>query len=1425
MKAKYLIVILFSLLLFPKAYPFIDLHSTIFTTNDGLENNFVRHIYQDSKGFMWMSTLNGLTRYDGHTFITFQPEKSEQISLLDHHVRKVAEDKNNFLWIDIAPDYYNCYDLKHERFVDFTGKNEQNLHFSHRYQSSNGDTWLRQSNNGCRRVRYKDGEFSSVKFNKSNGKLPSNIVRAFSEDKNGIIWVCTDKGLAKVNNENTQILNSELDFIDIVFYKDKVYALTSELIIYTQSADGSEMVMVTRLLSGSDLPTISSIFLYADQWVILSSAGGRIFRMTDENVISDSRFNVPNGQTIIDDKGNYFIYDSKGLIRYINSNTGRIKDFQIPIKDRPTDQWCKIIQDSRGLIWIATFGNGLYIYDPDTDETRAFDYRIDSKNHIVSNSLAFIAEDRTGGIWISSESAGISHITVLSDNIKFIYPENVNITDNSNAVRLIYQLSDGDILISNREGDLYHYDDQLKQIAITSTFPSSIYSLLEEPKGVVWYGSRAHGIFKSDFHKTKSATINLLPGNRVTAIYSDFKNRIWLSAYNVLDGTTNDGLTLAVSDKGHFKFSRYLNNRPMDMGVRYITADHDNWMWVGTNNGLCVFHPDSIIENPDSYYLYNYDQGDLLASRVKCLFFDSKCRMWVGTMGGGLSMCEPSGNYSNLTFTHYGKSEGLTNNIIQSIQEDNNGKIWVATEYGISRITPENHKIENFFFSSTVLGNVYSESSALRLPDGRLMFGTSHGMVVFDPNDIESPSPIASIALTGLKIDGITVTPNGDDSPLKSAITYTNKITLNHFQNSFIVEFSTFDYSTIGTARYIYMLENFETEWSTPSSLNFAAYKKLDPGTYILRVKAFNSAGELSDQEATLEIVIKPPIWKSTIAYLIYFCILIALSYFVVVIIHKFNVLRNRIQIEKQLTEFKLKFFTNISHEFRTPLTLIIGSLERLQGIGNLSSELVYPLQVMNKSTNRMLRLINQLLEFRKIQHDKQKLVLEKSDLIGFLKEIIDTFETLARDKQICFSFRHWNLNQDIFFDKGILDKVVYNLLSNAIKYTPSGGAVELSVGVNADDNQLVLVVSDTGIGIPPEKRSELFSRFMQSSFSHDSIGIGLNLTKDLVNLHNGSISYTENQGGGSIFKVVLPIDPSGYSETDFLAIDENIGVFDNSSLNVQNTTKHSTTLDEIQSVSHRKKILLIEDDIDVNNYLKNELSNNYDVISEMNGIAGLETAKSFDGDLIVCDVMMPGMNGFELTRQLKGNFETCHIPIILLTAMNSLENKLEGTQSGADAYITKPFSPKLLLAQIDQLINQRETLRDKFSKDPTMNTTALSTSELDEKFAEKLHGILVNYYSDTSFTLDDFAAKLKMGRTLFFRKVKGVTGYSPNEYLRVFRLKNAVELLKSGEFNVTEVAYKVGMNDPLYFSKCFKKQFGIAPSTYLRGQKETGEE
>lgn len=733
--------------------------------------------------------------------------------------------------------------------------------------------------------------------------------------------------------------------------------------------------------------------------------------------------------------------------------------------------------------------------------------------------------------------------------------------------------------------------------------------------------------------------------------------------------------------------------------------------------------------------------------------------------------------------------------MVQSVVETEDGNLWVSTQQGVSCWKAKDNSFDNYLFSRVMMGNVYNENSAVCLDDGRVLLGGNYGLTIINPSRISHVKGQTSVVFTSHP--------------------YSDEMTLSYEERSPKINFSTLDYSDVNNVKYTYWLEGYDSSWSVPSPTPWVNYQNLPFGSYRLHVKASYSDG-IWGKESVLDISVEPPFYLSVWAWVFYALFLTVVIVMVVKSIREKNILKGKIKFEQEFTRYKLVFFTNIAHEFRTPLTLIQGSLEkekRIMKTNHWQLELEKTVRTMDKSVQRMLRLIDQLLEFRKMQAGKLKLSLQETDVVMFVQGICKMFDDAAESKQIDFKFESQLPAYLMYLDQQKMDKVVFNLLSNAFKYTPAKGTISVSLSFT---DVLTIRVADTGVGIPQEKRAQLFSRFMQSSYTGESFGIGLHLTHELVRTHHGEITYQENEGGGSVFVVTIPLQKDCYEASDFLVKNSPILKAD---LTKERDGQEEKTTDAVPSAPsaplNRRTILLIEDDNDVREFLLSELESCFDLKVASDGKAGIAMAKELDVDLIVSDVMMPGMNGFELTKRLKNSFETSHIPIILLTALSTDENVLEGTESGADAYITKPFSPQLLMARILQLLNQREILRQKFGKVPQEIRSAMLRNEQDSLFVKRLDSIVYSRLGEQDLSADKVAGLLHLGRTIFYKKVRGTTGYTPNEYIRVIRLRKAAELLKEGEKNVSEVAYAVGFDNPYYFSKCFKEQFGMPPSQY----------
>ena len=879
MKHTILLALISLITLIPNAYGEIELRAKQMRTTDGLPSNSIRNIYQDSKGFLWLGTLNGLSRYDGNSFLNFQPEinANGRISLIDNRINKVIEDQNGFLWIGTSPELYSCYDLQKSRFVDFTGSGEYEQNYAYSLFASNGDMWLYHKANGARHIITKsDRTMTSVEFKTERGNLPDNRVQFITEDEAGRIWIGTMRGLVFISKGDFNIIDRKNNFVAAITHERDIFFLTDDGYIYWYNTTSGKLSKSAELPAGKIRSNCK--FAFKNQWIIFTSTGTYNYDFNSHKVTTDPKLNIKEGIVLNDNRDNYWVFNHTGKIYYILSETGETKELQLIPKDKLSyidNERYHIVHDSRGIIWISTYGNGLFAYKPSEDKLEHFVSNT-KDSPIGSDFLLAIMEDKAGAIWVSSEHSGLSRITISNEGITRIYPESPDLFDRSNTIRMLSRTDDGNIWIGTRRGGLYNYDIHLKPQYNNQYLHSNVYFITEDDRGKLWMGTRGEGLKIGDtWYKNIPSDPSSLANDHIFSIYRDKKDRMWI-------GTFGGGLDLAEpTADGKYKFRHFFQQKYGLKMVRDLLEDENGMIWMGTSEGFCIFHPDSLIANSDNYHLFNNVNGKFCSNEIRCLFRDSKGRMWVGTSGAGINQCTPTDNYNSLEYEHYGIPEGLVNNVVMSIEEDNQGKLWVATEYGISKFTPENHSFENYFFSSYTLGNVYTDNCSCKGADGKLLFGTNYGLTVIDPKKMLGNETFSPIVFTNLKINGIQMNPEMKDSPLaEQSLAYSDKITLKYFQNSFILDFSTFDYSDNGQTKYRYWLENYDKGWSDPSSSSSAAFKYLNPGTYTLHVKSCNGAGIWNNDETILKIVIVPPFWKSSWAMLGYVILIIAALFF-----------------------------------------------------------------------------------------------------------------------------------------------------------------------------------------------------------------------------------------------------------------------------------------------------------------------------------------------------------------------------------------------------------------------------------------------------------------------------------------------------------------------------------------------------------------
>lgn len=1349
----------------------IEVKAKRVTIQDGLPSNVVSDMQQDQKGFLWFSTHNGLARYDGNVVTAYLDNDSTGVSAFIGRTKKALEDVTyKKLWVYSSSERLTCLNMvdgKEEKYCQEVEK----LHFTKWKLVCDGMFWLWGAKDGAMLVDYRSGSFLTRRF--AQAEIGSSQVPLIdSLDKDNVVLCTTDKVF--------------------LYSEGRLFCIAKGMRMSRTRPFHHKMLMVSEkggvyVLRQGKLQRFSHVayvdgevatgdLLVGNRWILFTNR--RSFSIdvrTGEVAECEGEWLIPNGRVLTDNKGRKWIYNKTGVLRLVR------QDKLVPLILFPQQttnyidhERFHIVEDNHGLIWISTYGKGLFVFNQNLTQSQHFVADKLGESPIASNYLLGIIADRHDGVWVSSEYGGVSHIQVMDKGVERIYPNGEGNMDFSNVVRMVKKMNDGTVMVGTRAGSLYHYSADMSQVLGKSHFDSNVYGIVQMPNGETWIGTRGKGIYGAKGLDFKD--------RNVFCMASDAKHRMWI-------GTFGKGLSLVYPRKDGYGVKTFFADSVGLNEVRCMVIDKHGVLWCGTSGGLIRIPVDEFVKDASRYKTYVRDY------EIRDVIVDRQGRLWLSASGDGLVQVEPGDGETEPKFHVFNTSNGLVNNLVQSVVDTPDGNLWISTQQGVTAWNARKKSFENYMFSRNPMGNVYNENSAVCLDDGRVVLGGNYGLTIIQPSRLSHVSGLTDVVFTSYP--------------------YSDEITLTYEQRSPNIHFSTLDYSDVRNVKYTYRLEGFDQAWSQPSSTPWAAYQKLPAGKYLLHVKACTSDGTWG-KESTLVIRIKPPFYLTSWAIMIYVLLVLGVIILVVKFVHDKNVLRNRIRLEQELTRYKLVFFTNIAHEFRTPLTLMQGSLEkekRIMKANRWQTELEKTIRVMDKSVQRMLRLIDQLLEFRKMQAGKLKLSLQETDAVMFVKGICRMFDDAAESKEIAYSFESSEPAHAMFLDQQMIDKVVFNLLSNAFKYTPAKGTISVSLSFT---DVMTIRVADTGVGIPQEKREQLFSRFMQSSYTGESFGIGLHLTHELVRTHHGEIAYQENEGGGSVFVVTIPLQKDSYEASDFLVKDSPILKAD---LAKERDGQEEKTTDAVPSAPsvplNRRTILLIEDDNDVREFLLSELESCFDLKVASDGKAGIAMAKELDVDLIVSDVMMPGMNGFELTKRLKNSFETSHIPIILLTALSTDENVLEGTESGADAYITKPFSPQLLMARILQLLNQREILRQKFGKEPQEIRSAMLSNEQDSLFVKRLDSIVYSRLGEQDLSVDKVAGLLHLGRTIFYKKVRGTTGYTPNEYIRVIRLRKAAELLKEGEKNVSEVAYAVGFDNPYYFSKCFKEQFGMPPSQY----------
>jgi len=1426
-----------------------------YSTEDGLSHDGVMNILKDRDGFMWFGTWDGINRFDGHNFVTYKTRPGDSSSLKINRVDNIKEDKDGYLWLEVYDNQVYRFDKKNKKFLSVSNilaeKNIKNILFTGITLTGKNGVWLTTIDKGVFAVKNLPSakpEITGYNVSSKDGfQLYSNKVNFLYGDKQQHVWIGTEAGLNCLTVDQSGVYKNKV--VDTSFAKGLAYTSVTEDEQYIWFGTGDGQLVRYHKTSGQFLKKkisanrLNDLHVATNKHTIYATANLEVItidRTSLHTFVSSFTGEGPLLSVYEDRSGLLWIEPEKhGLVKY-NPVTRTFKYFfqENDANFYNTAKEYKVFEDHNGRVWMSMKGGGFGYYNPLADTVEYFYNKPGSTDHQFSNIVIWSYLDEAGVLWLSTRDRGIEKIIFQVNDFKHGLLVTKTLNKSDNEIRGIFSDKNKRLWISSKSGNLYVYDKGKKVEDIFINKPSGsiglVYNMMQDRNGTIWLGTKGNGLYRAvpidaggsrytlTHYKADKKNINSLSSDLIYSILEDKKGRIWVATYQY-------GINLLVPDGDKIKFVNIHNsfkNYPAgSWKARHVQQDVNGNIWVATTNGLVIFDPDK--GKPDDYMFKSYgkipgDKSSLGNNDAQFIYRDSKNRMWVATSGGGLNRVMASSD-RGLKFKVYTIEDGLPSDYILSIIEDNAHNLWLGTENGISKLNPEQERFRNYDSYDGLPKTGLSEASSLKLPNGDLLFGCINGYITFNPAAIIDQKIKAKMTFTNFQINNKDVIPAETGSPLNVDINDTKKIELKYNENIISIDFTVLDYRSINKQIYAYRLNGFDPEWHVVKNQRKATYTNLPPGKYVFEVKSLNSDLYETLPVKTLSIKIAPPPWRTVWAYILYAVLLAILIEIARRIVFTMIRLRNRITVEQRLTELKLSFFTNISHELRTPLTLIVNPIEEIARQEHLSPKGQEYINVVRRNANRMVRFINQLLDFRKAQSGKMNLQVTHTDVLALVKDITQHFSEIANEKNIELSISSNVEELNAWIDAEKIDIVIYNLLSNAFKFTADHKII--SIVIDKKDEFFTISVIDQGIGVPNDKLNDIFELYFEVEKAPgnnlEGTGIGLALCKEIVKLHHGEIEARNNVDEGLAVILKVPVGKHHFKDGEGIVIDTPMAakhilpkpaeVITNVEISLSPANKQDLPL-----------VLLVDDNNELRKFLADQLQEFYNVVEARDGKEGLEMALKLIPDLIMSDVMMPEMDGIQLLDKLKKNVTTSHIPVVLLTAKSSVENQIEGLKYGADYYITKPFQTNFILASIDNLLKQRKKVFESLlvsKKTVELNPGEIVITSKDEIFLKEIIDIVENGMVDVEFNIDSVAGSIGMGRTTFYKKFKSLTNLAPVEFVREMRLKRAKQFLDANGQNISEIAYAVGFNSAKYFSTCFKEEYGISPSEYLKSK------
>ncbi len=1309
-----------------------------YTVMDGLCASTVWDIEQDEQGFMWFGTKHGLNRFDGHEFKSYQFDKKNKHSLGNNFIHKIFKYDAQTFWIGTEEGMY-IFDLTKETFTLFNPLGK--VFVNDIYRDSKNNVWIATKTRGVYRYQPSKHHLQNFIYSPDHiGGLSSNEISKVIEDDKGQIWIGTyGKGIDVLNPLNNTIKN----------YHN------------TNQAGALSNNFILSLLKD----------LNGNIWVGTMSGGLNCFnQQTQKFKVYVKSGNSGISDNIIRDiyqfeKRNIYFATEKGL-NILDTKSGTFKSYQNQNDDLYSisdDAVYTLYKDKEGGFWIGTYFGGLNYYNEKFSNLEYY-YPSGASNSLVGNAVSAFLKTSNNKIWVGTEDAGLNLFNTQDKTFKR-YP-----------------------FAANQEKLSYH----------------NIHALFEDKNKNIWIGMYTGGLNilnpqtgKIKRYKSDPNNSNTLTDNSVYSIDEDREGRIWVS--------TISGLNLYNPNEDNF--IRIKDNYLDKTCVYQVYQDKAGTLWIATyDNGLIKMDK----SGKTTRFIMNASANSITSNKVISILDDNAGNLWLGTDGGGLSVF----NIKTEKFSDYNEKFGIESDVIYGIVKENPKKFWLSTNKGIYELDLQSKSKKNFNKWDNLQSQQYNYKAYFKDSDGKIYFGGIKGFNAFNPKTIQYTSQKAPIVFTNFQIFNKDLSVGDENSPLKKSVNFTDEVVLKHNQSVISIEYAQLSFIAPDKILYAFKMDGFDKDWNKVGAQQKATYTNLPAGKYKFLVTELNSNSEPYRTSYSINIEILPPFYRTKIAYFLYLVLAILLTYVISNFFLEKAKRRNEIKFErlknineKEFYKQKIEFFTIMAHEIRTPLSLIIAPLEKLLGKKQQDEDNRTQLLTMEENSDRLLTLVNQLLDFRRIESDIYNIRLEKVELVSLVNSICEKFSAMTYQNGVSFSVVCDYKTIYAMLDPEAIQKIVSNLLINASKFARKTVRVIIKINeatTTTNQKMLAVCVEDDGIGIPPSDIESIFTKFfkVQTKDHYYSnlggSGIGLALSKSLVEKHDGKLLVESEQNVKTTFTVEIPF------------IEEEVN------------HQHQIMETDGEPLDGQQTVLLVEDDFSLLQFIsENYESAGYFVLKANNGVKALQILEKHQVDIVVSDVMMPEMDGIELCKRIKNDVAYSHLPVILLTAKTNSDSVTEGLENGADAYVSKPFKWKNLSLITKNLMDLRQNLKQRFSNSPFESFEILPAGTKDKDFLNKLITSIEERIADPLLSVEELGREIGLSRSSLYKKIKSMTGYVPNEFIRVIRLKNAAKLLNTKEYNISEVGYMVGFSSHSYFSKCFHQQFKVTPTEFSEQNKQ----